>query len=284
VEKQVEQFAENLTEYQQAFLKKYPHPQLFAVVSWGCAATGWLARVLNRHPDIYCVHATNVHWHTLGNVEKLDGARYLRIVGSQGHAHLAAGDVHGVSRHCIPECRRAFGDKFNAVVVVREPLPRLQSQLALYRDFEGFHVWDLEYLEALLARNSIVLGPADYESRLFVHAANMLNAILDEHEVGRIYRSEDLTSNSEMLGAFVEEITRGKVSPASEWLQSAIQTRKVNVHLGRSPIRELSDWQIDVVQRVVDPRAWDMYEALGYALPDFVAGSAGKTQRTPVTT
>ena len=280
----MEQFIENLTEYQQAFLKKYPCPQLFAVISWGCAATGWLARVLNRHPDIYCVHATNVHWHTLGNVEKLDGVRYLRIVGSQGNAHLAAGDVHGISRHCVPECRRDFGNKFNAAVVVREPISRLHSQLALYRDFEGFHVWDLEYLEPLLARKSIVLGPADYESRLFVHAANMLNAILDEHGVGKIYRSEDLTSNGEVLGAFVEEITRGRVSPASEWLQSAIQTRKVNVHSGASPRQDLNDWQIEVVQKVVDPKAWEMYESLGYARPDFITGTAGRAQRTPVTT
>jgi hypothetical protein len=267
----VEQSSEGLSEYQRAFLRKYPYPQLFAVVSWGCAATAWLATVLNRHPDIYCVHAANLHWNVLGNCEKLDGARYLRIIGSQGHAHVAAGSVHGMSRHLVPECRRTFGEKFNAAVVVREPIERIQSQLALYDDFAGIRIWDVDYLDAVIARTRIALAPGDYQSRLFVHASNMLNAILDEREVGKIYRSEDLTSNSETLGEFVEEITRGKVSPMSGWLQSAIQTSKVNVHARRRPHRDLDSWQIEVIRKVVDPRAWELYETLGYARPEFAA-------------
>jgi len=277
-ESKVEQFVEDLTDYQQAFLRKYPYPQLFYVVSWGCAATAWLATVLNRHPDIYCVHAANLHWHVLGNCEKLDGVPYLRILGSQGHAHVAAGGVHGISRHLVPECRRTFGDKFNAAVVVREPLSRLRSQLALYEDFEPFRVWDTDYLDGLLTRTGIAIAPGDYRSRLFVHAANMLNAILDEQDVGTIYRAEDLTSSREILGEFVEEITCGKISPDSAWLDSALATKKVNVHAGRHPRRELDEWQMDVIRKVVDPRAWEMYEALGYACPEFVAGSSGMAE------
>ena len=265
----MELFVEGLTDYQKAFLRKYPYPQLFTVVSWGCAATAWIAAVLNRHPDIYCVHAANSFWHVLGNCEKLDGVPYLRLIGSQGHAHSAAGGVHGVSRHLVPECRQSFGDTFNAAVVVREPISRLHSQLALYRDFEGFRAWDVDYLDAVLARAGIVVAPEDYQSRLFVHAVNMLNAVLEEREVGRIYRSEDLTSISEVLGEFVEEITRGKVSPASEWLLSAIQTKKVNVHSGQESRHALNGWQIEVVRKVVDPRAWELYESLGYARPEF---------------
>ena len=129
----MEQFVEGLTDYQQAFLKKYPYPQLFAVISWGCAATAWIAAVPNRHPDIYCVHAANSFWHVLGNCEKSDGAPYLRLIGSQGHAYTAAGGVHRVSRHLVPECRRSFGETFNAAVVVREPISRLHSQLASFQ-------------------------------------------------------------------------------------------------------------------------------------------------------
>ncbi len=233
---------------------------------------------MNRHPDIFCIHAANLHWHVLGNCEKLDGVPYLRIIGSQGHAHIAAGGVHGVSRHLVSECRRSFGDKFNAVVVVREPISRLHSQLALYQDFEGLRAWNVDYVDAILARANIAVPPGDYQSRLFVHAVNMLNAVLEEREVGKIYRAEDLTSNRDVLGEFVEEITRGKVSPASEWLESAIQTKKVNVHSGRHPRRELDDWQIDVVRKVVDPRAWEVYESLGYARPDFAAGFVASRQ------
>lgn len=274
----MDQFVEDLTDYQRAFLRKYPCPQVFYVVSWGCAATAWLARVLNHHPDIYCVHAANHHWHVLGDCEKLDGVRYLRIIGSQGHSHIAAGGVHGISRHLVPECRRIFGNQFNAAVVVREPLSRIRSLIALHRDFEGFQVFDLDYLDAILDRAGIVIEPGDYQSRLFVHAANMLNAILEELEVGKIYRCEDLTSDTGVLGEFVREITRDKISPDSGWLKAALETKKVNVHAGRHPRRELTDWQIDVIRKVVDPRAWDIYESLGYVRPDFLAGSAANRQ------
>jgi hypothetical protein len=274
----VEQFVDGLTDYQQAFLRKYPYPQIFAVISWGCAATAWLATVLNRHPDIYCVHAANLHWHVLGNCERLDGVPYLRLIGSQGHAYAAAGGVHGVSRHLVPDCRRSFGNKFNAAVVVREPVARIQSHLALYADFEGLRAWDVAYVDGILSRMGIAIAPEDYQSRLFVHAANMLNAILDEREVGKIYRSEDLTSDSQVLGDLVEEITRGKVSPDSAWLQDALDNRRVNVHAGRRPRRDLDDWQVDVIRKVVDPRAWEMYEALGYVRPEFAAGSSGMAQ------
>jgi len=278
----VEQFVDGLTDYQQAFLRKYPSPQLFSVISWGCAATAWLAAVLNRHPDIYCVHDANHSWHVLGNFEKLDGVPYLRIIGKQGHAHAAAGEVHGVSRHLVSECRRTFGDKFNAAVVVREPISRIYSQLALHQDFEGLRAWNVDYVDAILARTNIVAPPGDYQSRLFVHAVNMLNAILEEREVGKIYRAEDLTSNAGVLGEFVEEITRGKVSPASDWLQSAIQTKKVNVHAARRPRHEFDDWQVDVIRKVVDPRAWEVYESLGYARPEFASGPRPK--REPIST
>jgi hypothetical protein len=278
----VEQFVDGLTDYQRAFLRKYPYPQLFYVVSWGCAATAWLATVLNRHPDIYCVHAANLHWHVLGDCEKLDGARYLRVIGSQGHAHIAAGGVHGLSRYLVPECRRNFGQNFNAVVVVRDPISRLRSMLGLYQDFGDSHVLDTGYLDGILSRAGIAVQPEDYRSRIFVHAASMLNAILDEGEVGKIYRSEDLTTNSQVLGDFVEEITRGKVSPDSAWLESAIHTKKVNVHAGRYPRRELDDWQIEVIRKVVDPRAWELYESLGYARPEFAAAAADQQAASTV--
>lgn len=261
-----------LSAHQQALLRQYPCPHVFAVVSWGCAATSWLATALNRHPDIYCVHAANHTWHVLGNSERLDGVPYLRIIGSQGYAHLAAGCVHGVSRHLIPECRRNFGDKFSATVVVREPMLRIYSQLALFREAEGFEPWNLEGMDCVMSGRGLTLDLNDYRSKFFVHAANMLNAILEEWDVGQIYRSEDLTQDPEVLGDFVERITGGKVSPGTEWLQSAIEAEPINVHAGKYPHELLDEWQSDVIRKVVDPRSWEVYEELGYPRPEFVRG------------
>ncbi len=180
-----------------------------------------------------------------------------------------------MSRHLVPECRQIFGSKFNAAVVVREPMARLRSQLALFDDFAGVHAWDVEYVDAVMARAQVSLPANSYENRLFVHAANMLNAVLEEGNVGKIYRCEDLTTSCDVLGGFIEEITRGMVSASSQWLESAVQFKRVNVHSGSKRI-ELADWQADTVRRVVDPRAWEIYESLGYPSPDFVTGSTSR--------
>lgn len=261
---EVKHFFDDLSDFQGEVLRRSLCRQLFAVVSWGCAATAWLAKVLDSHPDIFCVHAANFSWQVFGNLERLDGSQYIRIIGNQGCNYNAAGDVHGVSRHHIPELRRSLADRFNAAVVVRDPIPRLHSQLALFVELEQYRAWDVAYVDSVISRTGIILRADDYRCRFFVHAANMLNAILEERDVGRVYRSEDLTQRAETLGEFVEEITRGAVSPSADWLRSAIETPRVNRHADSQQARQFTDWQVDVIRRVVDPRSWEIYEALGY--------------------
>jgi hypothetical protein len=261
----VELLFRDLSDFQADLLRHSLCRQLFAVVSWGCAATSWLATVLNGHPEIFCVHAANHSWHVFGNgEERLDGSPYIRTLANQGSNYAAAGDVHGVSRHHIAELRESLANHFNAAVVVREPIPRLHSQLALFARYETHRCWDIGYVDSVIARTGVTLPAGNYRCRFFVHAANMLNAILDEREVGRIFRSEDLTQSPETLGDFVEEITRGAVSPTTAWLRSAIETRPMNRHAKPSQDPKFADWQVDVIRRVVDPRAWDTYAALGY--------------------
>src|SRR5436305_15337620 len=36
-------------------------PDLFAVISWGCSATTWVAPTLNSHPDVFCLHNLRLH-------------------------------------------------------------------------------------------------------------------------------------------------------------------------------------------------------------------------------
>ena len=261
-----------LTTHQAAILTSHPCPQLFAVVSWGCAATAWISTILNRHPDIYCVHAANHFWHVLADCDRLDGVPYMRLIGAQGHSHVAAGEVHGVSRHLIPELRRSFAGAFNAAVVVREPMPRLHSQLAHFEEFAETRAWDVSYVDEVMARTGVTLPAHNYRNRFFVHAVNMLNAVLEESDAGKIYRSEDLTQNADVLGDFIEEITRGKVSPDSAWLASAVQTRRVNEHTRQRPRPPFEDWQVDVIRRVVDPRSWEIYETLGYSVAGMSRG------------
>src|SRR5688572_5871200 len=62
----------NLPDLQEELVTRYKVKHVFGVISWGCAATAWLAGTLNSHPDIFCVHAGNLALHTLAGVRQLD--------------------------------------------------------------------------------------------------------------------------------------------------------------------------------------------------------------------
>src|SRR5690242_17543455 len=62
-------------------LQREPFPFIFSVVSWGCAATDWLAKVLNSHFGILCFHHADLYWQRHARLPRLDTLRYLRVIG-----------------------------------------------------------------------------------------------------------------------------------------------------------------------------------------------------------
>ena len=248
----------------------YPPVFVFAVVSWGCSATGWLARVLNSHPDILCLHAGSSFWAELSNTPPLDSISYIRILACLGYAHKVAGDIHGVARHDIPQLREAFGSLFNAAVVVRDPLPRLRSQLALFERSGWSDHWRTDDIPAILHEKNVILPTGNKQEMLFVHGARMLNAITEEFSVGNVYRSEDLTSSTDMLSEFISDISQGTVQSENTWLEDAVAVTNINSHANPKTEISFSDWQMDVITKIVEPAAWEYYEVLGYQRPDFL--------------
>ena len=121
----------------------------------------------------------------------MDSLQYFRVLSMLGWAYTAVGDVHGLPRMEISKLKEAFEGRFNAVIVVREPIARLRAQMELYREFRGLDVWDLSYLETLIEWKNISVN--SQESRMFVHAANMVNAVTEEISHGTIYKAEDLS-------------------------------------------------------------------------------------------
>jgi len=267
-------FLKGLSDEQIAWLNDLPDIQLFTIICWGCAATKWLSKTLNSHPEIFCLHALNNKWFSTNKFASenvIDGIDYLYVIAKLADVYKAAGDVHGVSRHHVPELRRVLGDKFNAVVVVREPLPRLKSQISLfqYQKRQQYpKLWNVDYIDDVIKNKCVTLPNYDYEHKLFVHGVNMLNAITEEVNVGKIYRSEDLTTNQSMLGEFIEEITHGKVTTDNELLSKMVETDRVSRHKGKEI--EFEDWQIDVIKKVVEEKSWELYSKLGYSKPNFL--------------
>src|SRR5438034_719080 len=86
----------------------------------------------------------------------LHDALPIWLLASLGHAYLAAGDVHGVSRKEVCTLRTAFGDRFQAVALVRDPLPRLQSQLALFERAAASRQRSEEHTSELQSHSDLV--------------------------------------------------------------------------------------------------------------------------------
>lgn len=246
--------------------------RVFAVVSWGCAATHWLARTLNAHPDIFCVHAGNFSWHHYGRAPYLDGPEYLTTIREMGSSYGAAGDVHGVDLRTIGAVRKTFGDQFACAIVVREPIARLYSQIALFKANLHTRAWNVDYVQRFIDQG-VVLPVDSYENRLTLHGISMLNSIVSEQATARVWRCEDLTTQAETLAAFVTEIAGGSVCVDPGWAQAAIGLPGVHRHANddnAAPDRRPQDWQIDAIRKIVSPEAWDHYAQLGYVAPDLL--------------
>jgi hypothetical protein len=245
-------------------------PRVFSIISWGCAATEWLAVTLNSHPQILCLHAANLHWHRYGGVQLIDGWKYLRALAMNGRGYTASGDVHGISREQIAGAREKFGEYFNCAVLVREPLPRLRSQLTLFEESRFKNSWNVDYVRHFIDKG-VRIPEDNIDNRLVLHGINMLNSVLQEDPVAPIWRSEDLTSDSMKLTEFISDLTRGKLSVETEWAERAVRRPASNVH--RKPhdaACQFEPWQKEAIKKIVDPAAWAIYERLGYKTPDFV--------------
>jgi hypothetical protein len=260
----------NVTALEQIYLEAYPPTRMFAVISWGAAATSWLAWALNSHPDIYCVHSANQFWRAFGRAPALDGVQYMRLLGSQGYAHVAAGDVHGVNMNTIPAIRAAFGDQFRTAVVIRDPIPRLRSQFGLFHRYKDQRVYDVPYIDDLIDSLDLPVSKDDYDRKLYLHGIFMLNTIIHEMNVGPVFKCEDLTSNPRSLEELVRAVAGTDIKFVDGWAERTVTAPRRNAHGGgRSDI--LSDpWLREMIIRVVKPEAWSLYEQFGYPRPSFV--------------
>jgi hypothetical protein len=258
----------NLNAHQKRLLEMYPPPRLFAVISWGCAGTSWLTHALNSHRDIYCVHADNVLWKALGGAPYVDGVDYLRIIGAQGYSHALAGEIHGTGRDKIPELVATFGDRFRAAVVIREPVPRLMSQLALMNFYRDYQKLDIDYVAAYSDLLGADVAAFSYDRKLRLHAINMLNAVVDEVKVGPVFRIEDLGRSAAIFTEFLAGVSAGTVLPYPGWLDGVFALPRSNSHVRRQPIT-LTDDDRHALRRLVREESWALYEKFGYTRPTF---------------
>ncbi len=156
--------------------------------------------------------------------------------------------------------------------MVREPIARLYSQIALFKANLHTRAWNVDYVQQFIEQG-VALPVDNYENRLTLHGISMLNSIVAEQATARVWRCEDLTTKADALAEFASEITGGCIPIDLSWASAAVGSPRVEQHAGsdrHAGHRRLEDWQIDAIRKIVSPRAWDHYAQLGYAAPDFL--------------
>jgi len=248
-------------------------PDLFAVITWGCAGTKWLAQVLNGHPEVFCIHALRYCVDVNDGIAgRLDDVQVLSAVERMGGGLPLAGEVHGLARTSVPRLQAKFGKRFRCAGLVRSPAPRLRSQLALFATHNySPQAWpNMEYVDCLAGFARVAGTVRSYEQLMFVHAVNMLNAVLEEQELFPLYRLEDLSTNPAALRGFIDHLSGGCIDVDDAFLAWAQSLGSPNSHValaGKAP-RPFEDWQVDVIRAILRPEAVEAYQGLGYEIPD----------------
>lgn len=251
-------------------------PDLFGVVSWGCAATTWLGQALNSVPDVLCLHNVRLYLRQFAGVSFADDElHYLTGLRRLGVCYKLVGEIHGITLGHVARLREAMGDRFHAAAVVRAPGPRLLSQLRLFED-GGYAGWEgLEYVRTLPGFAGVARHVTDARRVCFVHAANMLNAIVDESRLCRVFRCEDLTASPGAFREFVAHLSGGRVEVPDALTEQIVNRPRVGAHgRGGAALAIDQDWQVEILRAVVRPESMALYAGLGYETPEWWAGGA----------
>ncbi len=261
-------FFDSTFEYLEYLYNIQPKPRLFAVITWGCCGSTWLAKVLNSHPDIFCLHCLNQHFSYLYGSPYVEGIGYLKTISVTANGYKLAGDIHGVDREELPYLRKVLGKNFRDAVLVRDPLKRLKSMCYCLRRLKGGYS-DYSYIEELIESNKLKLKNYSMNEILFVHAVNMLNAIIEETQLSsRIEKIEDLTEDKNKFIEFIDYLSDGGIILDEHWVSQVFSIPKINSHIGDREIT-FDNHEIEIMNRVIKPEAIKLYENLGYNMRFF---------------
>jgi hypothetical protein len=255
--------------------------KLFAVVSWGNAGTHWLGRMLNAHPEVFCLHNLRRKAEPGGMFQKplvrflarrARGPRpYMELLRRVARDYRLAGDVHGVDLHETAALRRAHGGRIRFAAVTRHPVLRVRSHLQQHA--LGRH---RPWLGQGGLRRSVPddLLPllADEERLFFVHVMRLVSRLPAEQAVGPVFCMERLTRERAELDRLLGHLSQGELSFPDhafdeDW--SAPTARHAAPSATRKPeevFAALEPWQRTCFQRLLDPGAREAYESLGYDL------------------
>ncbi len=226
--------------------------RLFVSYSWGAAGSTWLARALNAHADIFAIHRPR--FDDEGPDDIADAARRLNSLftsRSMGGVYPIVGVTHGVHTEAHDELTAMFSGRFAPFTVVRHPVLRVESHRALLAKTDSNERSDRDR---------------------FRQSTKALNRVINEVSMNiPIHRVEDLSTRVDAFQALVDYLSNSTVEFEPTRL-AQLQAERVGSHRSNSAsVQEVIDswptaWRRDF-NRILEPRAIDIYGQLGYVVP-----------------
>lgn len=268
--------AEIKSRFDFTMIDEQPDAGLFAIVSWGQTATTWLARVLNSHIDIMCTHAGWILNPKLSDTKnRLPGLlQHYQLLADQTSTCSLVGDIHGVWMNEVPTLRALFGSRFHAAAITRDPIARLRSVLSHHLSDHVMEKakpdWSADAPEVQEVFKAYDLPEQSYETYTFARCTRLINSVINERRLARVFRFEDVTKDTDTLFDLFRCITHGKFNDR-DWIEQASKIKPTNSHVKKMKQKlEFEPWQQDALKQIVFKDAWDAYAQLGYELPSYV--------------
>jgi hypothetical protein len=252
---------------------------LFVGFCWGAAGSTWLARVLNSHEDVLCLHAPIMprydHLETADSLELIDTV-VTRF--SLGGTYPVVGFTHGIAVESYGALLEKYGARLRCFTLTRNPIARIRSAVAKYVSDAGHHRddprWRHEYAASydLLRRGAAGPFPDDFDSLAFYKACTMVNSIVWERQQPfPLFRLEDLVARTADVQALLAHVSDGACR-LEERVIEKLQRLVVRPHAAslESAEETYRSWRAEhraAFHHLVTGPACELYRELGYELP-----------------
>lgn len=239
---------------------------LFVLYSWGRTATAWLARVLNAHEDIFCIHQPILNEEHGNKSGKLRLMSEVFLGGGFGGHYRNVGFTHGVPSYFHHDIEAGFNANIRVATIQRHPIKRINSATKTLSSIPRRFYNTYEELKKMSAHDF----PDDNLSLAHYNFCKSCNRIIHESKF-LIFKMEDLVTNPKTLNILVRYVTWDECGIELERLRS-LQKKPINQRFkkSKSPQEIFDGWTADqqlAFKTLLAPEAVAIYRKLGYDLP-----------------
>jgi hypothetical protein len=257
-----------------------PDRTLFIGYCWGSAGTAWLAKLLNAHPDILCLHGPQFpRFNHFVLEDSLEFIRALFHENSVGECYSFVGLTHGVPLERHSHLAHHFA-QMRGFITIRNPIPRIQSTFRVNmhprnadkKRFNSAWISALMLYHEKLETISGKTFPSDYEALSFYHGCGMINEIASEVASGLpIYKYEELTTDYRIVQHLLRFISNDQLNMDQALIermqQTPIGTRtgSIEKRSARSIHDSWNDVQREAYRWLMTDESITLYEQAGYS-------------------